>query len=134
MTEKIRLHRDRVVTLDAEALKNTLMVAYELCTDWTEFICTNNRISKHPPIDDMCVLDFFQVAFEELKRDLKEESRKARPQKQGPVGFAAPETAALIEKDGPRSGLITKVVVSYANLRDTLTEWKIIGTWLIVFD
>ncbi|VDP35703.1 unnamed protein product [Heligmosomoides polygyrus] len=133
VAQKIRLFKDRAVVLDAEALRRILKLAYSVCTEWTEFICTTGAIAKHEAIEDNCVLDFCQNAFEQVKEDLKKEARTARKPKEGPTGFAAPETAHLMEKDGPRCGLITKVVLSYGALKDVLKDWKTFGTWIIVY-
>ncbi|VDP02071.1 unnamed protein product [Heligmosomoides polygyrus] len=88
---------------------------------------------KHEAVEDNCVLDFYQKAFEQVKEDLKKEARTARKPKEGPTGFAAPETAQLMEKDGPRCGLITKLVLSCEALKDVLKDWKTFGTWTIVY-
>lgn len=133
VAEKIKLHKEGVTSLDAEALRHILRLAYDVCTDWTEFICVNRSISKHPPVEQNCILEFYKVAFENLKEDLREEGRAKRQRKQGPFGYAAPETALLMEKDGPRNGLITKVAVSYVKLRETLLNWRTFGTWILVF-
>lgn len=61
------------------------------------------------------------------------ENRKPRDEKRGPVGFAAPETAKLLQKDGPRGDLITKVTTTYSQLKQTLAEWKTFGVWIIVY-
>ncbi|KAK5975709.1 hypothetical protein GCK32_009172, partial [Trichostrongylus colubriformis] len=131
--QKIRLFKDRAVSLDVEALTRVLKLAYSVCTDWTEFLCTTSTISKHEAIDGNCIIDFYKPAFSDLKKDLADDSRAAKKPKQGPTGFAAPETALLMEKDGPKGGLITKVVTSFSTLRDTLMEWTTFGTWIIVF-
>ncbi|VDP46688.1 unnamed protein product [Heligmosomoides polygyrus] len=133
VAEKIRLNREKVVALDVVALKSILRVAYELCTDWTEFICTHATIEKHPTIENNCIRDFYKIAFEDLKEELKQQCRAARQRKLGPVGFAAPETAHLMEKDGPRGGLITKVSTTFSQLKDILEDWSTLGTWIIVY-
>ncbi|VDL72315.1 unnamed protein product [Nippostrongylus brasiliensis] len=133
VAQKIQYHKNGVVVLDAGALCSVLRLAYDTCTDWTEFLCTTKRIVTHPAIEENCVIDFYRVALEKLKQELKEESRAARQMKQGPVGFAGPETALLLERDGPRGGLITKVVTTYSGLKETLGNWKTFATWIIVW-
>ncbi|XGW13382.1 hypothetical protein V3C99_000035, partial [Haemonchus contortus] len=132
ITEKIRLHNERAVMLETQALCAILRLAYDQCTDWTEFICGNQAIVKHPRIEDHNVEEFYEVAFEKVKEDLKEEAQAARPRKIGPIGFAAPESAILLEKDGPRGGVYTRVVKSFESLRNTLADWTTYGTWIIV--
>ncbi|VDO22662.1 unnamed protein product [Heligmosomoides polygyrus] len=118
--QKIQYVKEGVVVLDAAALCEILRLAYNTCTDWTEFLCATRRIAAHPAIEENSITEFYRVAFEKLKQDLKEESQAARKVKQGPIGFAGPETAWLLEKDGPRGSLITKAVTTYAGLRDAL--------------
>ncbi|VDP39579.1 unnamed protein product [Heligmosomoides polygyrus] len=67
VAEKIQLCKAEVVSLDAEALKRILILAYEVCTEWTEFICSSRGIAKHPPIDGNCIIEFYRIAFEKLK-------------------------------------------------------------------
>ncbi|VDP23174.1 unnamed protein product [Heligmosomoides polygyrus] len=133
VAEKIRLNREKVVALDVVALKGILRVAYELCTDWTEFICTHATNGKHPTIESNCIRDFYKIALEDLKEELKQQFRAARQRKLSPVGFAAPETAHMMEKDGPRAGLITKVTTTFSHLKDILEDWNSFGTWIIVY-
>ncbi|VDP46289.1 unnamed protein product [Heligmosomoides polygyrus] len=108
-------------------------MAYEVGTEWTEFVCVNKGIAKHPPIEGNCIVEFYKAAFEQLKEDLKEESRTIRRVKKGPVGYAATESALLMEKDGPRNELTTRVVMSYSKLLETLTSWRKFSTWILVF-
>uniref|UniRef100_A0A7I5ECV6 START domain-containing protein n=1 Tax=Haemonchus contortus TaxID=6289 RepID=A0A7I5ECV6_HAECO len=44
----------------------------------------------------------------------------------------APESAILLERDGPRGGVYTRVVKSFESLRNTLVDWTTYGTWIIV--
>ncbi|VDO25396.1 unnamed protein product, partial [Heligmosomoides polygyrus] len=133
VAQKIQYQMERAVILDAGALCSVLRLAYEVCTDWTVFLCTSKEVATHAPIDGNCITDFYRAAFEQFRKDLKEESRAARRIKQGPVGFAAPETALLLERDGPRGGIITKVVITYTGLKETLANWKTFAIWVIVW-
>ncbi|VDL77666.1 unnamed protein product [Nippostrongylus brasiliensis] len=90
-------------------------------------------IEKHAAVEDNCIVDFYRSAFKSLKEDLSEEEKGERRKKEGPVGYAAPEAAALLERDGPRGNLITKVAQSYARLREVLATWEKFGTWIIVY-
>ncbi|VDO91350.1 unnamed protein product [Heligmosomoides polygyrus] len=106
VAENIQLYEEGVVTLDAEALRNILRMAYE----------------------------FYKAAFEQLKEDLKEEeSRTIRRVNKGLVGYGAPESALLMEKDGPRNELTTRMVMSYSKLLETLTSWRKFSAWILVF-
>uniref|UniRef100_A0A7I4Z6K0 RNA-directed DNA polymerase n=1 Tax=Haemonchus contortus TaxID=6289 RepID=A0A7I4Z6K0_HAECO len=89
--QKVELVRNRAVSLDTEALRKVLMVAYSVCTEWTEFICTTRSIAKHESIDQNCVIDFYRIAFEDLKKELQKDEREARSLRKGPTGFAAPK-------------------------------------------
>ncbi|VDO87056.1 unnamed protein product [Heligmosomoides polygyrus] len=133
VARKIELYRERAVVLDVEALRRILKLAYSVCTEWTEFVLATNKIAKHEPVENNNVVEFYRAAFEQLKRDLEKDSRAARKEKQGPTGYAAPEAALLLERDGPRGGLITKVVTSYGALKETLLNWATFGIWVIVF-
>nr|CDJ88799.1 unnamed protein product [Haemonchus contortus] len=95
---EIRLNNERAVILETQALCAILRLAYDQCRDWTEFIRENQAIAKHPRIEDHNVEAFYEAAFEKVKEDLREEAQAARPRKIGPVGFAAPESALLLEK------------------------------------
>ncbi|XGW05274.1 hypothetical protein V3C99_016001, partial [Haemonchus contortus] len=48
-------------------------------------------------------------AMKKLKKELEEEENKKRQIKQGPTAFAAPASAALLEKVGPKRGKTTKL-------------------------
>ncbi|VDP08581.1 unnamed protein product [Heligmosomoides polygyrus] len=98
---KIRLYKERAVCLDVMALTRIPRLAYDACTEWTEFICATKTIRKHKPIEDNCILPFYEKTFRQVKKELEKESKKGRPTKSGPTGFAAPEAALLLEKDGP---------------------------------
>lgn len=68
-----------------------------------------------------------------MKKELAKESKKGRPTKSGPTGFAAPEAALLLEKDGPRGDLVTRVATSFEMLRAALREWSTFGIWVVVY-
>ncbi|XGW22205.1 hypothetical protein V3C99_004865 [Haemonchus contortus] len=102
--QKITFFKQGVVSLDEEALRRILKLAYSLCTDWTEFICTTPSVAKHEVIEGNCIIDFYRGAFERLNMDLADESGATRKLKDGPAGFAAPESALLLETDGPGGG------------------------------
>uniref|UniRef100_A0A7I4YKX2 RNA-directed DNA polymerase n=1 Tax=Haemonchus contortus TaxID=6289 RepID=A0A7I4YKX2_HAECO len=104
ISQKIAFFKQGVVLLDEEALRRILKLAYSLCLDWTEFICTTPSVAKHEVIEGNCIIDFYRGAFERLKMDLADESGATRKLKDGPAGFAAPESALLLETDGPKGG------------------------------
>ncbi|XGW22036.1 hypothetical protein V3C99_004751, partial [Haemonchus contortus] len=130
--QKVEQVRNRAVSLDTEALRKVLMVAYSVCTEWTEFICTTMSIAKHESIDQNCVIDFYRIASEDLKKELQKDEREARSLKKGPTGFAAPEEALLMERDASKGGLTAKVVSTYKQLRNTLEDWTTFAIWVIV--
>ncbi|VDO22395.1 unnamed protein product [Haemonchus placei] len=109
------------------------MVAYSVCTEWTEFICTTKSIAKHEPIEQNCIIEFYRVAFEDLKKELQQDEREARSSRKGPTGFAAPEGALLMEQNDSKGGLTTKVVPTYKQLRNTLQDWTTFAIWVIVY-
>ncbi|KIH57010.1 hypothetical protein ANCDUO_12806 [Ancylostoma duodenale] len=117
--------------LDAETLFRILLLAYENYTEWTEFICSMNSIEKHVAIESNCVEDY-RVTFARVKEEVAAEAKKNRTPKEGPTGFAAPESAFLLEKDEPRAGLVTRVATSFAQLQKVFESWTSFGTWVVV--
>ncbi|VDO86323.1 unnamed protein product [Heligmosomoides polygyrus] len=73
---------------------------------------------KHSTIEDNCVLPFYEKAFTQLRKEIADESKAVRPPKPGPTGFAAPESALLLDKDGPRGNLVTRVLTSFKELKE----------------
>ncbi|KIH44656.1 hypothetical protein ANCDUO_25317, partial [Ancylostoma duodenale] len=55
------------------------------------------------------------------------------PEKDGPLGFAAPEWASALEKDGIKGGIHTMVVRNFKKLREKLNEWRSYGTSVITW-
>lgn len=133
MKDKLRLYKERAVCLDARALHAILRLAYEVCTEWTEFVCTTDAIKKHSTIEDNCVLPFYEKAFAQLKKEIADENKAVRPPKPGPTGFAAPESALLLDRDGPRGNLVTRVVTSFKELKEVLQSWTPFGVWVVVY-
>ncbi|XGW10504.1 hypothetical protein V3C99_012192, partial [Haemonchus contortus] len=76
--EEVEFFRNRAVSLDAEALGKVPVVAYSVCTEWTEFICTTRGIAKHEPIEQNCIVGFYRVELEDLKKELQKDEREAR--------------------------------------------------------
>ncbi|KIH69071.1 hypothetical protein ANCDUO_00588 [Ancylostoma duodenale] len=71
-----------------------------------------------------------EMVMMELPPEIEEKERK--PIKEGPTAFAAPASAALSEKDGPRRGIATRVTTTFKQLREVLNEWKANKIWIIV--
>ncbi|VDK52496.1 unnamed protein product, partial [Cylicostephanus goldi] len=133
MSEKIQFWRDGAVLLEEEALQKLLKVAYENCFEWTEFVCMTSGIRKHEKINDFGFETIYDAALKKMKTDLQNEERDRRVIKDGPVAFAAPPYASLLEKDGPGIGILTKVVRSFRHLSDIIGEWKGNKIWIIVW-
>uniref|UniRef100_A0A7I4Z3W9 Integrase catalytic domain-containing protein n=1 Tax=Haemonchus contortus TaxID=6289 RepID=A0A7I4Z3W9_HAECO len=133
MASKIKFWKDGAVCLDEEALQIVLRVAYSKCLDWTEFICMTDGIRKHEKIESFGFEKTYDSALKKLKKELEEEEKKKRQIKQGPTAFAAPASAALLEKDGPKRGITTRVATSFKQLREILTEWTTHAIWIIVW-
>ncbi|EYC34973.1 hypothetical protein Y032_1220g3764 [Ancylostoma ceylanicum] len=133
MASKIKFWKDGAMCLDEEALGKVLRVAYDRCLDWTEFICVTEGIKKHEKIDAYGFEKTYDSALKKLKSELQTEEKERRPIKEGPTAFAAPASAALLEKDGPRRGISTKVTTTFKQLREALNEWKSNKIWVIVW-
>ncbi|KHJ79738.1 hypothetical protein OESDEN_20606, partial [Oesophagostomum dentatum] len=130
---KIKLFRRGAVCLDEAALKPVLKLAYNRCTAWTEFICSTESIASHKEIEGFFVHAMYDKAFQDLKRELQDENRRPQTVKSGPVGFAAPECAVVLERDGMKGGIQTAVVRNFKELRERLNEWRTFGTWVLVW-
>nr|CDJ81955.1 unnamed protein product [Haemonchus contortus] len=102
-------------------------------SDWTEFICITDGIRKHEKIESFGFEKTYDSVPKKLKKELEEEEKKKRQIKQGPTAFAAPASAALLEKDGPKRGITTRVATSFKQLREFLTEWTTHAIWIIVW-
>ncbi|VDL80562.1 unnamed protein product [Nippostrongylus brasiliensis] len=133
MTSKIKFWRGGAVCLDEEALQKVLRLAYEKCLDWTEFVCVTEGIRKHEKIDAYGFERTYDAALKKLKKELAAEEKAKRPIKEGPTAFAAPASAALLEKDGPGRGISTRVATSFTKLREILGEWKANPIWVIMW-
>ncbi|KIH44622.1 hypothetical protein ANCDUO_25352, partial [Ancylostoma duodenale] len=108
-------------------------MAYERCTAWTEFLCETERIKEHEKVENLNVEKMYNDAPRALKQDLKEGTKEVRPIKDGPAGFAAPEWASTLERDGMKSGIHTVVVRNFKELREKLNEWRSYGSWVITW-
>ncbi|KIH67319.1 hypothetical protein ANCDUO_02348 [Ancylostoma duodenale] len=114
MASKIKFWKDGAVCLDEEALGKVLRVAYDRCLDWTEFICVTEGVKKHEKIEAYGFEKTYDSALKKLKQELETEEKERRPIKGGPTAFAARASAALLEKDGPKRGIYTKVTTTIA--------------------
>ncbi|VDP15422.1 unnamed protein product [Heligmosomoides polygyrus] len=103
MTSKIKFWKDGALCLDEEALQ---VLSFELTYD---------------------------AALKKLKKELAEEEKEKRPIKEGPTAFAAPASATLLEEDGPKRGICTRVATSFKQLREVLMEWKANTIWVLVW-
>lgn len=123
LATKIQFYRQGAI---CAALKPVLRCAYEQSTAWTEFICEKERIRQHEKGDDKFVVEkMYDEALQALKRDLDEETN--------PLGFAVPEWASPLEKDGIKGGIHIVVVRDSKELREKLNEWRSCETWVIIW-
>lgn len=132
IAQKIKLYRQGAVCLNGKALKNILKFAYDRCTTWTEFLCETHSIRKHQPMEKHHVEDLYDAALKELKEELNEESKESKPIKDGPVLFAAPGCAALLENDGIRGGIRTEFVNGVSSMLKKFDGWSSCGTWVLI--
>ncbi|KIH66563.1 hypothetical protein ANCDUO_03111 [Ancylostoma duodenale] len=133
MGTKMKLYRERVITLDTDALARVLKVAYDRCVEWTDFVCSTNGIRKHATVENHSFDGAYDTALRAVKERISEESRRNRSTKAGPIGFAAPETARMLEKDGEMLGIRTRVIVTFRQLSEVVTEWKAFSIWILVW-
>ncbi|VDP46727.1 unnamed protein product [Heligmosomoides polygyrus] len=113
VASEIKFWKEGAVCLDEEALVSVLRLAYDKCVDWTEFVCVTHGMEKHERIDDYGFETTHDSALKKLKRSLEEEEKAKRPIKDGPTGFAAPACGALLEKDGVKRGIVTRVATTF---------------------
>lgn len=132
IAQKIKLYRQGAVCLNGKALKNILKFAYDRCTTRTEFLCETHSIRKHQPMEKHHVEDLYDAALKGLKEELNEESKESKPIKDGPVLFAAPDCAALLENDGIRGGIRTEVVNGVSSMLKKFDGWSSCGTWVLI--
>ncbi|EYC18252.1 hypothetical protein Y032_0028g1760 [Ancylostoma ceylanicum] len=133
LPKKIKLFRRGNTCLDETALKPILKLAYNRCTAWTEFLCSTECISEHKDIDKFSVQQMYDDALRNFKDELAKENQNTPTVKEGPVGFAAPECAAVLERDGMKGGVQTAVVKTFKDLREKLNEWRSFGTWVVTW-
>ncbi|VDP21213.1 unnamed protein product [Heligmosomoides polygyrus] len=120
VASKIKFWKDGAVCLDQDALEAVLRVAYEKCVDWTEFLCATDKIRKHEKIDSFGFEEIYNVALQKFRKSLEGEGKPKRPILYGPTGFGAPSYAALLEKDGPRRGICTRVAATFRQLGEIM--------------
>ncbi|KIH61435.1 hypothetical protein ANCDUO_08296 [Ancylostoma duodenale] len=106
-------------------------MAFQRCIDWTEFVCNTKKIVEHAPIDG----NYFDTSYDEALRSVREEMErdavKARPEKNGPVGYLAGEGALALEKDGMRGEILTRMALTFDKVLEILEEWSACRTWII---
>ncbi|CAJ0606662.1 unnamed protein product [Cylicocyclus nassatus] len=130
---KIKFWKDGAVCMDPDGLRKLLRVAYKRCIDWTEFICENEGIRRHERIDNYEFDRIYDAAFRRAKMELEGEEQGHGPVKEGGTAFAAPASALLLERDGPKRGILTRVATTFNQLKEVLQEWKDYRTWVIVW-
>nr|CDJ98287.1 gag, pol and env protein precursor [Haemonchus contortus] len=133
MAAKIKFWKDGTICLDEEALQKVIRLAYEKCMDWTEFVCVTEGIKRHERIEDYGFEKTYDAALKKVKKEIEEEERAKRPIKEGSTAFAAPAAAALLEKDGPKRGISTRVAPTFLQLKEILNEWSAHAIWVIVW-
>ncbi|VDL70759.1 unnamed protein product [Nippostrongylus brasiliensis] len=133
LANKMKMLRECRFTLDVDALARVLKAAYSSCTDWTDFICSTEFITRHAAVDSFAVQGPYERALKKAKEENTELSRKNRPTKSDPVGFAAPDCARMLQQDGEKIGIVARVTVTFRQLSELVVEWKSFGTWIIVW-
>ncbi|CAJ0605278.1 unnamed protein product [Cylicocyclus nassatus] len=118
---KIKFHRKGHICSDAEALKAVLKLAYDTCIEWTDFLCNTDAITKHARIEGHSIERSYNEGLQAFRREIEGLSMKELPTKSGPVGYATFEGGSLIERDGIRGRVATKVATT---LLDCLTYLK----------
>ena len=76
--EKIKRCKEHWICLDVEALYWILMLVYEACTEWTEFIYETNTIEDHGKIENVKVRELYDIAIEKVKEVLAEKAKTER--------------------------------------------------------
>ncbi|VDP12305.1 unnamed protein product [Heligmosomoides polygyrus] len=90
------------------------------------------RIRHFQVTTGTCVGNYFQT-LQKLKESLEGEGKPKRPIQDGPTGFAAPACAALLEKDGRRRWICTRVAATFRQLGEILKEWSANKIWVLVW-
>ncbi|VDP12167.1 unnamed protein product [Heligmosomoides polygyrus] len=130
---KIRMQRKGHVCFDADSLRIVLKFAFGKCVDWTDFLCNAKHIIDHTPIENHHVHRSYNEALQMVRKEIEDHAARSRPRKTGPVGYATFEGASPIERDGPRGGIVTKVVSNFERLIEVLDDWKASRAWVIVW-
>ncbi|KIH63582.1 hypothetical protein ANCDUO_06116 [Ancylostoma duodenale] len=78
----MKLYRERVVMLDTDTLARVLIVTYDTCVEWTDFICSTEGIRKHVAVENHSFDGAHDVALKTLKERVAEDSRRNRPTKE----------------------------------------------------
>uniref|UniRef100_A0A7I4Z234 RNA-directed DNA polymerase n=1 Tax=Haemonchus contortus TaxID=6289 RepID=A0A7I4Z234_HAECO len=102
MAAKIKFWKGGTNCLDEEALQKVIRLAYDKCMDWTEFVRVTEGIKQHEKIEDYGFEKTYDATLKKVKKEIEEEERGKRPIKEGSTAFAAPASAALLEKGGPK--------------------------------
>ncbi|KAK6025948.1 hypothetical protein OSTOST_08136 [Ostertagia ostertagi] len=110
--------------LDDELMRIVLKFVYGKCIEWTDIICNAKSIAEHTSIENHQVHRSYSEALQKLREEIDEQVVRERPRKTGPVLFAAFEGANPMEKDGVRSGILTKVIHGWDRLVEVLESWK----------
>nr|CDJ89284.1 unnamed protein product [Haemonchus contortus] len=132
MAARIKFWKDGTICLDEEALQKVIRLTYDKCMDWTEFVCVTEGIKHHEKIEDHGFEKAYDAALQKVKKEIEEEERAKRPIKEGSTAFAAPASAALLDKDGPKRGISTRVGPTFLQLKEFLYEWSAHAVWVIV--
>ncbi|VDP42346.1 unnamed protein product [Heligmosomoides polygyrus] len=123
---KMKMYREHAVVLDVDALSKVLKVAYDTCMEWTDFICSTTGVTRHAPVDSYAVERFCDTALRKVKDVIAGSAKRSRPTKEGPVGFAAPDCARMLEVDGGKIGIRAKVVVTFQQLKEQVDTVAIV--------
>nr|CDJ85444.1 unnamed protein product [Haemonchus contortus] len=92
------------------------------CIDWTDFICNTKCIAEQVAIENQHAHLFYNEALQKVREAIEEQSLRDRPEKIGPVLYAAFEGASPTERDWIRGGIVTKAVLNFRRPVEALEE------------
>lgn len=64
----------------------------------------------------------YDIALRQLKDAVAELSHQNRSEKDGPVGFAAPESARMLKRDDGKIEMRARVIVIFRQLSEVLVD------------
>uniref|UniRef100_A0A7I4Z2S9 ALOG domain-containing protein n=1 Tax=Haemonchus contortus TaxID=6289 RepID=A0A7I4Z2S9_HAECO len=91
-------------------------------------------VKRHEKIEDYGFVDkTYDAALKKVKKEIEEDERAMRPIGEESTAFAAPASAALLEKDCPKRGISTRIAPAFSQLRQILNGWSAYAVWVVVW-